>query len=137
MVNICPIHEGDNHPPLLDPICLRPLCAQDNVKPDSAPGYGMREDKLLHHIMGGPVFWPNPRLVDASLPEDRSGTGMLYVEPENLPLVAYEVRDGHLRGIRANAAHSAATNPAPNLTIPAAFSRYRPMELIRGAGSSG
>lgn len=101
VVNLCPINEDDNHSPPPDPKCLRPLCAQDNVQPDSATLWGERKDHLTYHIMGGPVFWPNPQVLDASLPKNRAGTGMLYVEPENLPLVAYEVRDGHIMGIRA------------------------------------
>src|SRR4029453_19360841 len=63
----------------------RPLCAPVNIHPNDPPNYGQKSDLQTHHVMAGPVFWPNTWLIDTSLPLDQPGTGVLYVAPENLP----------------------------------------------------
>jgi hypothetical protein len=66
--------------------------------------------------MAGPVFWPNTWLIDAGLPVDQPGTGVMYVSPENLPLVAYDVREGHIVGIRAHGHQERTGCPRPSIS---------------------
>jgi hypothetical protein len=108
-------HLGGEHGPSPGSV-LRPLCAPVNIRPNVGPNYGVKSDGQTHHVMAGPVFWPTTWLVDSRLPVGQPGTGLLYVAPENLPVVAYEVREGHIIGIRAHAHQEAQGCPRPALS---------------------
>jgi outer membrane protein assembly factor BamB len=95
---------------------LRPLCAPLYLSPHTGSTYGAGSDGLSHHVMAGPVFWPTTWLVDSGLPVGQPGTGLLYIAPENLPLVSYEVREGHLKGIRAHAHQEETGCPRPAIS---------------------
>src|SRR5262249_2650084 len=95
-------HAGTDGRPM-PPAALRPLCAPVNIVPGQGSNYGVKSDGEMHHVMGGPVFWPTTWLVDPSVAPGDGGTGLVYVAPENLPVVAYKVRQGHLLELHASA----------------------------------
>jgi outer membrane protein assembly factor BamB len=107
-------HFDEHGAPL--PTIRRPLCTPVNIHPNDTLNYGVKSDGKTHHVMAGPVFWPNTWLIDAGLPIDQPGTGVLYVEPENLPLVAYDVREGHITGVRAHGHQEQAGCPRPGVS---------------------
>ena len=76
---------GGEHEPVS--LTSRPLCVPVNAKPGWT-SYGIKQDGQLHHIMGGPVFFPS--LNDGN-------TGILYIAPEDLPVLAFDVEDGRIR----------------------------------------
>jgi outer membrane protein assembly factor BamB len=88
-VNVAPSMGGEpNMPP--EPAKIRPLCAP--ISPN--PGWGVKLDGLNHHIMGGPVFLPASR--SSGVATGETNTGTLFIEPENLPLLAIDVHAGRL-----------------------------------------
>jgi hypothetical protein len=63
---------------------IRPLCAPI----DAALGWGKKHDGFPHHIMGGAVFLPT---------SPQTNTGRLFLAPENLPLLAFDVSSGRIK----------------------------------------
>jgi hypothetical protein len=66
------------------PGTFRPLCAPLNA----TLMWGKKNDGTQHHIMAGAVFLPTP---------NEGATGRLYVAPENLPVLAFDVQSGRLK----------------------------------------
>jgi len=83
---------------------LRPLCAQA-LEPAFGSGNAPRGANFgQHHVMGGPVFWPNPEVVGLSDPAGEGGTGILYVSPEDSRVVSFLVRRGHIQSFLGQSA---------------------------------
>jgi hypothetical protein len=91
-VNVCPTAGGEHGTDSSNPACVRPLCAPVDSPPHD---WGAKHDQSTHHLMVGTVFLPDWR--SRSFPAAQADTGTLYIAPENLPLLAFEVRGGRIK----------------------------------------